>query len=221
MLNASNVSSPIIIPSDIIFPHKPSANMLFFGFLGGLDIIFFSGFSKPKAIAGRESVTKFTHNNCIASKGDFIPNNNPTNIVTISPILVAIKKCTAFFILSKMFLPCFTASTIVTKLSSVSIISDAFLATSVPPFPIAIPISAFFKAGASFTPSPVIATTAPVLLKAFTILTLCSGETLANTEYFIIFFSNSSCDMLSNCFPSIANSFLLSIPKSFAIAFAV
>ena len=84
--------------------------------------------------------------------------------------------------LSKIFLPCFIASTIVTKLSSTSTISAAFLATSVPFFPIATPISAFFKAGASFTPSPVIATTFPLALKAFTILTLCSGETLANTE---------------------------------------
>ena len=78
-------------------------------------------------------------------------------------MFVAIKKCIAFRILSYIFLPCFTASTIVTKLSSASIISAAFFATSVPFFPIAIPISAFFKAGLSFTPSPVIATTAPVL----------------------------------------------------------
>jgi len=40
-----------------------------------------------------------------------------------------------------MFLPCLTAFTIVTKLSSANIISEAFLATSVPFFPIAIPIS--------------------------------------------------------------------------------
>ena len=89
-----------------------------------------------------------------------------------------------------MFLPCFTASTIVTKLSSVSMISAAFLATSVPFLPIAIPISAFFKAGLSFTPSPVIATTALFRCHAFTILTLCSGVTLAKTEYFFMFFSN-------------------------------
>ena len=114
-------------------------------------------------MAGSESVTKFIHNSWIASNGDFIPNTNPKNIVTISPILVEIKKCIAFFILSYMFLPCFTASTIVTKLSSSKIMSAAFFATSVPPFPIAIPMSAFFNAGASFTPSPVIATTAPVL----------------------------------------------------------
>ena len=52
-----------------------------------------------------------------------------------------------------------TAFTIVAKLSSVSIIEEASFATSVPTFPIAIPMSACFSAGASFTPSPVIATT--------------------------------------------------------------
>ena len=123
--------------------------------------------------------------------------------------------------MSNIFLPCFTASTIVQKLSSVKIISDAFFATSVPFNPIDIPISAFFKAGASFTPSPVIATTAPVFLNAFTILTLCSGDTLANTEYLIIFLSRSSFANLSNSSPVIAKSCFLKIPKSFAIAFAV
>ena len=55
-----------------------------------------SGGSSPNAIAGNESVTKLIHNSCIAKSGDFIPNNSPTNIVTISPIFVAIKKWTAF-----------------------------------------------------------------------------------------------------------------------------
>ena len=182
MKNAKIVNIPIINPSTTIFPINPSANILFLESLGGLFIIFFSGGSNPNAMAGKESVTKFTHNNCIASNGDFTPSNSPTNIVTISPILVAIRKCIAFLILSKIFLPCFTASTIVTKLSSFKIMSAAFLATSVPLRPIAIPISDFLSAGASFTPSPVIATTAPVFWKALTILTLCSGVTLANTE---------------------------------------
>ena len=56
-----------------------------------------------------------------------------------------------------MALPSSTALTIVAKLSSAKIISDASLATSVPAIPIAIPILAYFKAGASLTPSPVIA----------------------------------------------------------------
>jgi len=73
-----------------------------------------------------------------------------------------------------------TEDTIVAKLSSARIILEAALATAVPsnshnfrirylvkemrnlmykPDPIAMPISAFFRAGASLTPSPVIATT--------------------------------------------------------------
>lgn len=53
-----------------------------------------------------------------------------------------------------MALPSSTAATMVEKLSSARIISEADLATAVP-LPMAMPISAFFKAGASFTPSPV------------------------------------------------------------------
>lgn len=50
--------------------------------------------------------------------------------------------------------PSSTAATMEEKLSSANTISEADFATAVPE-PIAIPISAFFKAGASFTPSPV------------------------------------------------------------------
>jgi hypothetical protein len=46
---------------------------------------------------------------------------------------------------------------IVLKLSSARTISEALFATAVPE-PIAIPMSAFFRAGASLTPSPVMAT---------------------------------------------------------------
>ena len=99
--------------------------------------------------------------------------------------------------------------------------SAAFFATSVPFFPIAIPISAFLRAGASFTPSPVMATTAPVDWKAFTIFTLCSGVTLANTEYFIISLFRIASGILSSSSPVIAKSCGFKMPKSFAIAFAV
>ncbi len=57
--------------------------------------------------------------------------------------------------------PSSTAFTIVAKLSSVRIMAAASLVTSVPVIPIAIPMSAFFSAGASFTPSPVMATMWP------------------------------------------------------------
>jgi hypothetical protein len=74
-----------------------------------------------------------------------------------------------------------------TKLSSNKTMSEASLATSVPILPIATPRSAATSDGASFTPSPVIAIIFLAILKALTILSLCSGETLANTETFFTF----------------------------------
>ena len=74
------------------------------------------------------------------------------------------------------------APTMELKLSSVSTISAAPLATSVPRMPIAIPMSAFFSAGASFTPSPVIATTWPKDCKIFTMRSLCSGIVRAKND---------------------------------------
>ena len=57
--------------------------------------------------------------------------------------------------------PSRTASTMVAKLSLARIIRAASLVTSVPLIPIATPMSAAFSAGASLTPSPVIATMLP------------------------------------------------------------
>ena len=57
-----------------------------------------------------------------------------------------------------MALPSSTAATMEAKLSSASTISEADLATAVPD-PMAMPISAFLRAGASLVPSPVTATT--------------------------------------------------------------
>ena len=61
----------------------------------------------------------------------------------------------------KIARPSSTAATMDAKLSSASTISAACLETSVPVMPIARPMSAVFNAGASLTPSPVIATIAP------------------------------------------------------------
>ena len=60
---------------------------------------------------------------------------------------------------SKIFRPYLTAVIILLKLSSKRIIPAAYLATYVPAIPMAKPISAFFKAGASLVPSTIIATT--------------------------------------------------------------
>jgi len=75
----------------------------------------------------------------------------------------------------------------VAKLSSAMTISEASLVTSVPVFPIATPMSAAFSAGASFTPSPVMATIWPFFFRASTRRTLCSAVTLAYTETDSIF----------------------------------
>jgi len=67
-----------------------------------------------------------------------------------------------FFKSSNTTRPYSTPFTIEQKLSSKRSMSAAFLATSLP-LPIAIPISAYFIAGESFTPSPVTATMYPAL----------------------------------------------------------
>ena len=64
----------------------------------------------------------------------------------------------AFLRLSNTFLPILTQRTIDEKSSSSNTIAEASLATSVHLCPIAIPICAALSAGASLTPSPVMAT---------------------------------------------------------------
>lgn len=100
--------------------------------------------------------------------------------------------CKNFRIQSKIFLPYLTAVIMLEKLSSNKIIPAASLATYVPAIPMANPISAFFKAGASFVPSPVIATTFPICFKPVAKVYLSSGEDLARTLNSLTIFLNSS-----------------------------
>jgi len=97
------------------------------------------------------------------------------------------------------------------KLSSVKTISDAALATSVPAIPIANPTSALFKAGASFVPSPVTATTLSYSLRPVTNKYLSSGEDLAKT--FNFFATSLNARLLPTV--SIIFSFLSSEGSSF------
>ena len=69
----------------------------------------------------------------------------------------------------------------VAKLSSVRIITAASFDTSVPVMPIATPMSAFLRAGASFTPSPVMATMFDWPWSVLTRRILSSGDTRATT----------------------------------------
>eukprot|EP00835_Amoeboradix_gromovi_P000096 NODE_3_length_56144_cov_0.348184.p15 type:complete len:124 gc:universal NODE_3_length_56144_cov_0.348184:16063-16434(+) len=120
--------------------------------------------------------------------------------------------------LSKTRLPSSMATTIVLKSSLAKITSAACLVISVPLIPIQIPTSACFIALASFTPSPVIATIAPLDCNALTILNLCSGVVLANIDGNGSNFINSSSFNDSTSIPLIPLPF---IPNSLAIAIAV
>lgn len=71
-------------------------------------------------------------------------------------------------------------------------ISDAFLATSVPDIPIEKPTSALASAGASLVPSPVTATTFPYYFNPVTKRYLSSGELLAKTLSSFVISSNFS-----------------------------
>src|SRR3569833_1794908 len=90
-----------------------------------------------------------------------------------------------------MYLPHIQAFTIEAKLSSITIMSAACLATSVPVIPIANPTSAFLRAGASFVPSQVTATTTPHTLSPVTSKYLSSGLDLASTLRECLSFLNS------------------------------
>lgn len=70
--------------------------------------------------------------------------------------------------------------------------SAAYFATSVPARAIAKPTSAFLRAGASFVPSPVTATTLSRSLKPTTRAYLSSGRERAKTFKFFQILSNSS-----------------------------
>ena len=101
------------------------------------------------------------HSVCSGTNGTPLTMLNtlaPRN-VTMKPISAAIWNSMYFLRLSYRPRPIRTALTIVEKSSSVRIIAAASFETSVPVMPMAMPMSARFRAGASLTPSPVIATT--------------------------------------------------------------
>mmetsp|Transcript_20502 Transcript_20502/g.36777 ORF Transcript_20502/g.36777 Transcript_20502/m.36777 type:complete len:201 (-) Transcript_20502:2202-2804(-) len=75
-----------------------------------------------------------------------------------------------------MDLPSATAVTMELKLSSDKTMSLASLATSVPEMPMAMPMSASLRAGASLTPSPVMAVISPSALSNLTMSCLCLGS---------------------------------------------
>ena len=142
---------------------------------GFLCMMSLAGGSRLSASAGKVSLTRLIQRMCMGSRG--IPRLliEVTKSSSTSPRLVDSRKRMVFRMLSYMRRPSATADTMVTKLSSESIMSEASLATSVPVMPMETPMSAFLSAGASFTPSPVIATMSPLFCHADTIFIFCSG----------------------------------------------
>ncbi len=109
----------------------------------------------------------------------------------------------------------------VAKLSSAKTSSAACLATSVPERPIAMPMWACFNAGASFTPSPVIATTWPSARYAFTMRSFCSAVVRAKTRRSIALCRSSSSLILARSVPVTTRSPAVHKSSSFAMATAV
>ena len=124
--------------------------------------------------------------------------------------------------LSKITRPSRTAATMVEKLSSARIILALCLVTSVPVMPMATPMSADLTAGASFTPSPVMATMLPWRCKDSTILSLCSGATRAYTDTSDVALSSAaSSGSWSSWSPVRALPSLAMMPRSEAMRAAV
>ena len=159
-------SPPIKRPTQSICCHIPWAKILSSGGRGGRCIIPRSTGSADNANPGKPSVTRLIQRIWIGRSGIGKPKNGAKNSVHISPELLVMVYFINLRILSNTRRPSRIAATIVAKLSSIKTISEASRATSVPFFPIAIPILAAFNAGASLTPSPVIATNCPLSCRA-------------------------------------------------------
>ena len=127
------------------------------------------------------SIIKFTQSIWTGVKGDYFIITAPKKAIKIATTLTVNWNWRNFLIQSNIFLPYLTAVIILPKLSSNRMIPAAYFATYVPARPIANPISAFFRAGASFVPSPVIATTFPICFSPVAKITLSSGDDLAKT----------------------------------------
>mmetsp|Transcript_7525 Transcript_7525/g.961 ORF Transcript_7525/g.961 Transcript_7525/m.961 type:complete len:157 (-) Transcript_7525:2289-2759(-) len=148
----------------------PCPNICFHIILDTIDMVLlcgglFNNASLGSSVANaREAkvfMIRFIHSIYTAAIGDCFIVIAPTIAVETATTFAVSWNCMYFLMLSYMFLPHLTATTIDAKLSSSRIISATSLDSLVPWIPMANPISAFFNAGASLVPSPVTATTCP------------------------------------------------------------
>ena len=118
------------------------------------------GGREANAPAANVSMIKFTHNICVIVKGDSVPNKEPNSTIKQAATLMVNWNNKNFWIFRYKERPHITARVMLLNELSIIVMSLASLATEVPS-PMERPTCAAFKAGASFVPSPVTATTAP------------------------------------------------------------
>ena len=161
--NASIVmSSPITIPI--------LANPLIFHFAGLCDHF---TLSVDRAILTK-SVMKIIINKAVAVITNFPSTRKATTTKQVFKIVLAILFNIHVLMRSNIILPTLMGPSMFTNPSCVKTILAAPLATSVALLT-AIPTSACFNAGASFTPSPVMPTICPFAWNTFTISYLSFG----------------------------------------------
>ena len=152
------------------------------GSRGGQSITAGSGGSKASVRPSAAAVAMLIHRICAGVIGSTMPKAIAAMMTSDSVPFVGRFQAITFLMLPEIVRPSRTAATMVAKLSSASTTRAASLAASVPFSPIATPTSARFRAGASLTPSPVIATTRPSACSASIRRSLCSGAARAKTS---------------------------------------
>ena len=120
--------------------------------------------------------------NWVGYNGYTLPVNNENTESIMEKMFFTRNNEAVRWILLTTRLPSATTDGIHAKSESTSTIWAALHAASLPE-PNAMLQSASFNARTSLTPSPVIATTFPSALMAFTSFLFCSGDTLPNTVY--------------------------------------
>mmetsp|Transcript_100146 Transcript_100146/g.283637 ORF Transcript_100146/g.283637 Transcript_100146/m.283637 type:complete len:258 (+) Transcript_100146:891-1664(+) len=142
---------------------------------GGTLMRWGSASSHARAMVGMMCVQRRLKSSCRPLMGMGTPEAIARIRDVHSPALMLRLKTTYFWTLAYIFRPSRMAATIVEKSSSMRISSLAFLATSVPEMPMETPTMACFSAGASLTPSPVMAVMWPCFPSEETIATLSVG----------------------------------------------
>mmetsp|Transcript_44658 Transcript_44658/g.112543 ORF Transcript_44658/g.112543 Transcript_44658/m.112543 type:complete len:267 (-) Transcript_44658:1927-2727(-) len=180
------------------------------------------GFVVPRASAASVSMIRLIHSSCTGRRGEPLSASAATRTSSMDVKLMTSWNCRKQRMLSRMRRPHTTERTMDLKLSSMMMMSDASLASSVPAIPIARPTWAARRAAASLVPSPVTATTSPMDFSVTTSLCLSVGDERASTRSSGKMRRSSSSGRLRNSFPSITRPFpSLIMPQSIAIRSAV